>query len=255
MPRAKKEAGEATAVKYTGPKQWPVEQVMRTRINMAPYNPRYIHASNRSKLKKSLERFGLVESLVWNKQTGHLIGGHQRLSIMDEENNYPAKDYAVQVSVVNLDPDKEKELNIALNSPSLQGDWDVPKMADLLEQSKGIKLEFTGIDPLELQDFEQYPEFEGRDFSHLIGQVEARQKPADEETLRKMKQAKKGYVDQAKLNDDAGNRFVVVFPNRKEKETFLANLNIEPEAEFVDGRRMALSAEIDCGYQPEPDPK
>ena len=47
----------------------------------APYNPRLklkIHEPARRKLAASLREFGLVEPLVWNERTGHVVGGHAR---------------------------------------------------------------------------------------------------------------------------------------------------------------------------------
>lgn len=46
------------------------------RMDLKPDDPEY------EKLKKSLHEFGYVEPLVWNKHTGHLVGGHQRLKIL-----------------------------------------------------------------------------------------------------------------------------------------------------------------------------
>lgn len=47
--------------------------------------------------------FDLVEPLVWNKRTGNLVGGHQRLKILKEQGRTE-----VEVSVVDLSPIKEK---------------------------------------------------------------------------------------------------------------------------------------------------
>jgi ParB-like chromosome segregation protein Spo0J len=62
---------------------------------------------------------------VWNERTGNLIGGHQRLKVLKERG-----DGEVEVSVVDLDKTKEKALNLALNK--ISGDWDYPKLKDVL---------------------------------------------------------------------------------------------------------------------------
>ncbi|MBA4387660.1 MAG: DNA methylase [Verrucomicrobia bacterium] len=84
----------------------------------APYNPRQICPEALAGLRASVERFGLVEPVVWNRRTGHVVGGHQRLKALQAlgETDTP-------VVVVDLDELEEKALNIALNSPSLAGEF------------------------------------------------------------------------------------------------------------------------------------
>jgi hypothetical protein len=81
-------------------------------------NPRRISDESLSGLKKSIARFGLVEPIVWNKRTGHVVGGHQRLKILRENG-----DTETDVVVVNLDPKDEIKLNLALNNPNIAGEF------------------------------------------------------------------------------------------------------------------------------------
>ena len=56
-------------------------------LQPAPYNPRLELTRDDPhyrKLKRSIERFGLVEPLLWNKRTGFLVGGHQRLRVLKD---------------------------------------------------------------------------------------------------------------------------------------------------------------------------
>jgi len=56
-----------------------------TKINPAPYNQRLDLQPGDveyEKIKRSITEFDLVEPLVWNKQTGNLVGGHQRLKVL-----------------------------------------------------------------------------------------------------------------------------------------------------------------------------
>jgi hypothetical protein len=48
----------------------------------APYNPRTISSEALAGLRGSVERFGLVEPVVWNRRTGRVVGGHQRLKVL-----------------------------------------------------------------------------------------------------------------------------------------------------------------------------
>ena len=48
----------------------------------APYNPRQISEEALAGLGTSVDRFGLVEPVVWNRRTGNVVGGHQRLKVL-----------------------------------------------------------------------------------------------------------------------------------------------------------------------------
>lgn len=119
-------------------------------INPAKYNPRLDLQpgdSEYEKIKRSIQEFGLVETLVWNKGTGNLVGGHQRLKVLKELGYTEAK-----VSVVDLPEEKEKALNVALNK--IQGDWDYAKLKDLLEEldTGTFDIELTGFDAPEIDE-------------------------------------------------------------------------------------------------------
>ena len=51
----------------------------------AKYNPRKDLKpgdAEYEKLKRSIEQFGYVEPVIWNKVTGNVVGGHQRLKVL-----------------------------------------------------------------------------------------------------------------------------------------------------------------------------
>ena len=48
-------------------------------LRPADYNPRKISKEKMIQLQKALEEFGNLSGIIFNKQTGNLIGGHQRL--------------------------------------------------------------------------------------------------------------------------------------------------------------------------------
>ncbi|MFT5303833.1 MAG: ParB-like chromosome segregation protein Spo0J, partial [Mariniblastus sp.] len=76
----------------------------------ADYNPRDISETALQGLRNSVERFGLVEPIVWNKRTGKVVGGHQRLKVLQQMG-----ELETQVAVVDLNETEEKALNVALN--------------------------------------------------------------------------------------------------------------------------------------------
>ena len=105
-----------------------IERKLITDLMPAPYNPREISPEALAGLQASVARFGLVEPVVWNRRTGHVVGGHQRLKALAA-----LGETATQVVVVDLDEIEEKALNVALNSPSLAGEFTVELHALLAE--------------------------------------------------------------------------------------------------------------------------
>lgn len=114
-------------------------------LQPAAYHPRRALAANSPayrKLKASVAHFGLVEPLVWNERTGHVVGGHLRLRVL-QELGYEE----VPVSVVRCDETREKALNIVLNNPHAQGRYRSAQLAQLVEElDRGGQLSLSGLD-------------------------------------------------------------------------------------------------------------
>lgn len=116
----------------------------------ADYNPRKDLKpgdAEYEKLKRSIEQFGYVEPVIWNKATGRVVGGHQRLKVLMDMGMTE-----VDCVVVEMDEDKEKALNIALNK--ISGDWDKDKLALLIADLQGTDFDvsLTGFEPAEIDD-------------------------------------------------------------------------------------------------------
>ena len=115
------------------------------RLIPAPYNPRKALKPTEKayrKLEASIREFGLVEPLIWNERTGHVVGGHARLSILKA-----MKVREVPVSVVRLTDAREKALNVVLNNQEAQGRYDTSALADLLDELDDLpELDLTGFD-------------------------------------------------------------------------------------------------------------
>lgn len=116
----------------------------------ADYNPRKDLKpgdAEYEKLKRSIEQFGYVEPVIWNKTTGRVVGGHQRLKVLMDMGMTE-----VDCVVVEMDEDKEKALNIALNK--ISGDWDKDKLALLIADLQGTDFDvsLTGFEPAEIDD-------------------------------------------------------------------------------------------------------
>ena len=107
--------------------------VMRSQIRFSDYNPRKISKEGKAALKKSIRKFGVVGGIVVNSQTGYtIVGGHQKVGVLDEINGYPEKDYELNVELINVDLKTEKELNITLNNPNVGGEWDYDMLRELI---------------------------------------------------------------------------------------------------------------------------
>ena len=51
-----------------------IEKKKLSELTPAPYNPRKISKKELERLKRSLDEFGYVEPVIWNKQTGYVVG-------------------------------------------------------------------------------------------------------------------------------------------------------------------------------------
>ena len=127
-----------------------VSKIPIGQLNPAAYNPRkdlQPGDPEYEKLKRSMQEFGYVEPIVWNKRTGNIVGGHQRYKVLLDMGMSE-----VDCVVVDLDETKEKALNLALNK--IQGEWDFFKLKDLLEEldTGEFDIEITGFDSKEIED-------------------------------------------------------------------------------------------------------
>lgn len=127
-----------------------IEKKKTAELLPADYNPRKDLKpgdAEYEKLKRSLDQFGYVEPVIWNKNTGRVVGGHQRLKVLIDMGMTE-----VDCVVVELDEEKEKALNIALNK--ISGEWDNDKLALLISDLQGAEFDvsLTGFDPDEIDD-------------------------------------------------------------------------------------------------------
>lgn len=113
------------------------------RKDLTPSDPEY------QRLKRSVEEFGYVEPVIYNKRTGVVVGGHQRLKVLKELG-------FKEIDCVEIDIDevKEKALNVALNK--ISGSWDDIKLKELLTELTDLDydVELTGFTVSELESLE-----------------------------------------------------------------------------------------------------
>jgi len=120
-----------------------------TDLKSPEYNPRIDVLQNpefKEALSKSIDRFGYVEPIVWNKRTGNVVGGNQRLTILKEKGITE-----VEVVEVDMSEAEEKALNVALNK--VTGDWHQERLSALMRDLQSLDpsmLDFTGFGGKEL---------------------------------------------------------------------------------------------------------
>ena len=117
-------------------------------LNPAKYNPRKDLKPGDpeyEKLKRSITEFGYVEPIIWNRRTGNIVGGHQRYKVLLELGYNE-----VDCVVLDIDEQKEKALNVALNK--ITGEFDIPLLTDLLKDinDSGFDVSLTGFDADEI---------------------------------------------------------------------------------------------------------
>lgn len=122
------------------------------RRKLQPGEPEY------EKIARSIEEFGYCDPIIINKD-GTIIGGHQRHQVLLDLGAESA-----DVVVVDLDPDKEKALNIALNK--ITGSWDEAKLTELIGDLdvEGYDLTKTGYSDKELKAMLEQTRIRPEDF-------------------------------------------------------------------------------------------
>ncbi|MGB3988765.1 MAG: ParB N-terminal domain-containing protein [Minisyncoccales bacterium] len=108
------------------------------------------------KINKSVEKFGQLDPIIFNTRTRKILGGHQRLKVLDSQGYTELFTVALgaytwafaEADLKELSEKEENAANIALNKA--QGDWDIEQLTINLQELKlDDMLEFTGFDDIE----------------------------------------------------------------------------------------------------------
>lgn len=201
--------------------------ISRKNVRGAPYNPRIISDEAKRRLTKNLQEVGLLEPLVWNKQTGNLVSGHKRLNIMDTI--IGRDDYDIRVAQVDLSPKREKEQNIAFNNQEMQGMFDMGGLQTIL-LDKGIDYTMAG--------------FSAVDMTNMFGVTSA----VSSQSAEKMKEVAEGIhkaqevldniVESASFNeDDPDFQAQIIFKSPQERFDFFNACGIDSQP-YVDGETL-----------------
>jgi hypothetical protein len=108
-------------------------------LRPADYNPNDMTDAQLRSLAASMDEFGYVEPVVWNRRTGNIVGGHQRVRVLSAQGVEH-----VDVVVVDLDDAEERTLNIALNT--IRGQQETTALADVLATLSDAQRSLAGWD-------------------------------------------------------------------------------------------------------------
>lgn len=184
-------------------------------LRPAEYNPRIELKPGDAEyeaLKTSLETSGIVIPIVWNEDTGRVVGGHQRLKVIMELGIEET-----DVSVVHLDETRERQANIALNR--IEGEFDDEKLHALFSEFNVEDILSTGFTAEEYSDI--FPEGEAPDTDNIYDDSE------------------EGEED----DDDPAGDFTVFlsFPSRADAEKWLSSEGIDRQ--YSKSRNLILRME------------
>lgn len=250
-------------------KQSDMVEVMRSQINLNPYNPKRHSDKKIIDQKKNLLRVGLLGGITWNKTSGNLIDGHRRIKAMDMHYGYDGTldtDYSVKVTAVELDDKQEKEQMTYMALGNTKADYSL--IAEYLPDIDAVN---AGIDDYDLSQIQSFiptvDEVVIDTFDDLISDVPEKDgenetdadtaapsdngngnesddapEPTPEERKAKIKEAKEKQKEAAGERYADLNAYITVsFDNAEQKRTFCELLGIQESEMFVKGS-MVLNA-------------
>lgn len=200
-----------------------MQTLKRSQLKGAEYNPRIIDKESKKRLKKGLQDHGLVSPITWNKRTGNIVSGHQRISQLDAlEKN---QDYTLDVWVIDVDEAEEAVLNVQLNNPSMQGDWDLDKLA-LMTEEFNLGFEDMGFTKLDV-DFM----FDGDErFTEMFETPEAEEVKTG---LAEVKEARAKSKERMQEKNNINFYSVIVFEDEAQKAEFYKKINTPLSEEYL----------------------
>lgn len=137
-----------------GKRRIEITYVKLSTLNPATYNPRKMTDEARAKLRRGLEEFGIVDPFIVRRSDRLVVGGHQRL----KEAIALGFDEGPVVYLDQLTDQEAAALNVLLNNPDAQGEWDMPKLSELLStlDAEGFDATLTGFSEERIADIVTY---------------------------------------------------------------------------------------------------
>lgn len=199
--------------------------INRSQLAEAVYNPRIMDEPQMKRLKNGLKKHGLIgASIVWNRRTGNVVSGHQRLKALDMLEG--SQDYELRVTVIDVDEREEKQLNVQLNNTSMMGEWDLDKLGEMFE-SDNFTAEELGFSDLDIDIM-----FNGDErFSELFRDND--EVEAAKEQINEIKEHRKTSTEKMKEAQGANFYFTVVCESEEDKKLLLREMSLPVGEAFV----------------------
>lgn len=200
-----------------------VETIHRSEIKNADYNPRIMDKEAKKRLKKNLQENGLVSAITWNRRTGNIVGGHQRIEQLDAlEKN---QDYSLDVCVVDVDERQEAKLNVLLNNQSQQGEYDLDGLA-MLAESFDLNFEEMGFTQLDV-DFM----YDGDErFTSMFDTPEAEEVKTG---LAEVKAARQASKERMQEKNNINFYSIIVFQDEAQRAEFYKKISVPTSEEYL----------------------
>lgn len=212
-----------------------VETVKRTAISEHPKNPREISDVSEKKLRSGLDRYGLLEPIVVNRQSGHILSGHQRIKWLDKKNG--SIDYSLQIAYCDIDRKEEINVMALLNNEAAQGEWNLARLEDLIDAGELVP-QLAAFDEVQLEKL-----LPDADISALFGDDgTGLEKSVAAMDVVKQKSARKAENAALSSACDTEIYLIVVFGSRAEKEQILSSLKLPKDERYVPFSRLTAVA-------------
>lgn len=246
---------EQTVTKF---QRYTTRRVHRSEIKNAPYNPRTIGPQERKKLQGIIKKLKLLGPPTWNEANGHIVGGHQRIAIVDQLEGHA--DYYIDVACVKLTDKQEREANLALNNQGAQGQWDMGALANMLRPGD-LDLESVGMSRMDLEImFEDDPTMSklfseetappalkaamadierGTEEANAMKAPRGAPPPSPEEAREAIKGKRKEHRAAMDEKNDTEFYSVLVFVDRGHREIFMRHVGKDSDDKYVDGHHVA----------------
>lgn len=180
-------------------------------------------ADSEKRLRKGIREYGLVAPITWNRRTGNVVGGHQRLKQLDALEK--SDDYDLTVAVIDVDEREEAKINVQLNNPSMQGDWDFDKLADMTDEFD-LTMEDMGFSKMDVDMM-----FDGDErFSDLYDTPEVE---TTKEQIDEIRGERANSRDRLKEANNINWYTVIVFEDEADRADFMKSISVPVTEEYV----------------------
>lgn len=215
-------------------KQTQTREILRSQINLNPYNPKRHSEKQIKQQKRNLRKVGYCGGILWNETTGNLIDGHRRIQAMDSYYKYdgsPSTDYRVKVEVINLNTKEEKEQLTYMALGNTKADLSL-----VAEYLPDIDINDIGIDDAYLQELALYTGVESVEIPIITLDDITTTYEDKKNAVKESKQRIKEQSRQQAQNDTA--YITVSFSDYQTKAAFCEILGVSPDSYFVKGEEV-----------------